>query len=122
MALRAQTPSLRARQASPTDVRTASERLKCRSAIAWILPSPARARRACPLPGQGEGSRKACALILNARRRLLCSFLILNRALRALCARRRLLSSLRLLLRQGAIRLVSGALVDVKGHGRAGGA
>jgi hypothetical protein len=36
-----------------------SERLKCRSAIVWILPSPARARRACPLPGQGEGSRKA---------------------------------------------------------------
>jgi hypothetical protein len=24
----------------------------------WLLPSPARARRACPLPGQGEGSRK----------------------------------------------------------------
>ena len=22
----------------------------------WLLPSPARARRACPLPGQGEGS------------------------------------------------------------------
>jgi hypothetical protein len=37
-----------------------SERLKCRSAIAWILPSPARARRACPLPGQGEGSIELC--------------------------------------------------------------
>jgi hypothetical protein len=26
--------------------------------VAWTLPSPARARRACPLPGQGEGSWK----------------------------------------------------------------
>ena len=24
--------------------------------LMWLLPSPARARRACPLPGQGEGS------------------------------------------------------------------
>ncbi len=51
MTLLAQTPSLRARQAS---LRTCarSERLKCTPAIVWILPSPARARRACPLPGQ----------------------------------------------------------------------
>src|SRR5216684_687139 len=60
----------------------------------WILPSPACARRACPLPGQGGGEAGRGGLadspaLSDAER----GQPMYNRSLRSLCARRRLLSS-----------------------------
>src|SRR5216683_1288620 len=50
-----------------------SERLKCRSAIVWILPSPARARRACPLPGQRLSIFSVFRKAMHANAQLFCS-------------------------------------------------
>jgi very-short-patch-repair endonuclease len=55
------------------DVRAqrAERAIRCRSAIAWILPSPARAKRACPLPGwTGRGIWKDRERELEDRPRL----------------------------------------------------
>jgi hypothetical protein len=49
-----------------------SERLKCRSAIVWILPSPARARRACPLPGQRLSIFSVFRKAMHANAQLFC--------------------------------------------------